>query len=282
MSRNCCSGPHGHSHTPSRGHVPAATETAIDPVCGMTVKIESARHTAVHDGHTYYFCNPECLAKFTAEPARYLKPAEGPPAVPVKPGAIYTCPMHPGDPPGRPGQLPDLRHGAGAGGGDCRGRPQSGTRRHDASVLDRAGRCPCRFWRWRWAVISTNLHMLVGAKTFKLDPVRAGDAGRAVGGLAVLRARLAVAQDAQPQHVHPDRHGHRRRLGLQRRGDRGSRPFPARVPQLRRHGRSLFRGGGGDHRAGAARPGARTAGARADIGRHPRPARSRAQDRASH
>ena len=34
------------------------------------------------------------------------------PAVPE--GTIYTCPMHPADPPGRPGQLPDLRHGAGA------------------------------------------------------------------------------------------------------------------------------------------------------------------------
>ena len=52
-----------------------------------------------------------------------------------------------------------------------------------------------------------------------LDPARARDAGRAVGGLAVLRARLAVRGLAQPQHVHADRARHRRRLGLQpRRG----------------------------------------------------------------
>ena len=73
-----------------------APEIAIDPVCGMKVKVATARNTTQHDGHTYYFCNPKCLVKFTAEPARYLKPAEAvdrePPA---KPGAIYTCPMHP-------------------------------------------------------------------------------------------------------------------------------------------------------------------------------------------
>ena len=50
----------------------------------------------------------------------------------------------------------------------------------------------------------------------ELDPARPRDAGRAVGRLAVLRARLAVAGDAQPQHVHADRDGHRRRLCLQR------------------------------------------------------------------
>jgi cation transport ATPase len=40
-----------------------------------------------------------------------------------------------------------------------------------------------------------------------MDPVRAGDARRALGGLAVLRAWLGLAQDPQPQHVHPDRDG---------------------------------------------------------------------------
>ena len=61
----------------------------------MKVKVAGARNTATHDGHTYYFCNPKCLQKFTAEPLRYLKPAEVVPAAPVAPGTIYTCPMHP-------------------------------------------------------------------------------------------------------------------------------------------------------------------------------------------
>ena len=44
---------------------------AIDPVCGMTVAVEGAAETAVHDGVTYYFCNPGCRQRFEADPARY-------------------------------------------------------------------------------------------------------------------------------------------------------------------------------------------------------------------
>ncbi|HEY6980114.1 heavy metal translocating P-type ATPase [Reyranella sp.] len=79
---------HDHAHA-------AAPETAIDPVCGMKVKIAGASHTAAHHGQTYYFCNPKCLAKFAAEPPRYLKPQAQPTPPPAAPGAIFTCPMHP-------------------------------------------------------------------------------------------------------------------------------------------------------------------------------------------
>jgi Cu+-exporting ATPase len=42
-----------------------------DPVCGMTVSPDTTlRH--VHDGKTYLFCNPKCLAKFSATPEKYL------------------------------------------------------------------------------------------------------------------------------------------------------------------------------------------------------------------
>ena len=61
----------------------------------MKVKIEGAKNTTVHEGQTYYFCNPKCLHKFTANPAHYLKPEEAPPTAPVAPGTIFTCPMHP-------------------------------------------------------------------------------------------------------------------------------------------------------------------------------------------
>jgi Cu+-exporting ATPase len=70
-------------------------EIAIDPVCGMKVKVATAKHVTQHAGHTHYFCNPKCLAKFTAEPDRYLKPRPAEAVTPAKPGAIYTCPMHP-------------------------------------------------------------------------------------------------------------------------------------------------------------------------------------------
>ncbi len=90
MTHACCQS----GHDPS-AHRAANAETAIDPVCGMTVTVAGARHTAAHDGRPYYFCSARCLAKFTAEPQRYLKPAAAAPAEPVAPGTIYTCPMHP-------------------------------------------------------------------------------------------------------------------------------------------------------------------------------------------
>jgi Cu+-exporting ATPase len=73
-------------------------EIAIDPVCGMKVKVATAKNTTLHAGHTYYFCNPKCLVKFTGDPDKYLKPqpAEAvPPAPPAPPGTVFTCPMHP-------------------------------------------------------------------------------------------------------------------------------------------------------------------------------------------
>jgi xanthine dehydrogenase accessory factor len=45
---------------------------AIDPVCGMTVDVASARYRSVHDGETYYFCSAGCLQRFEHDPAPYL------------------------------------------------------------------------------------------------------------------------------------------------------------------------------------------------------------------
>ncbi len=92
MSKECCGGD-AHHH---RGHEhPAAEEIAVDPVCGMKVKVATAKHMTVHGGQTYYFCNPKCLQKFVAEPARYLEPGETAPVLAAPAGAIFTCPMHP-------------------------------------------------------------------------------------------------------------------------------------------------------------------------------------------
>jgi xanthine dehydrogenase accessory factor len=44
---------------------------AIDPVCGMTVAIAGARHSAEVKGRMYYFCCAGCRTKFLADPARY-------------------------------------------------------------------------------------------------------------------------------------------------------------------------------------------------------------------
>ncbi|WP_310449521.1 heavy metal translocating P-type ATPase [Sulfuritalea sp.] len=77
-----------------------ADGTMIDPVCGMTVKPDSA-HRFDYEGRHYRFCSAKCLAKFQADPPRYLVPpapaAAAEPAESVESAAAreYTCPMHP-------------------------------------------------------------------------------------------------------------------------------------------------------------------------------------------
>ena len=84
----------------------------------------------------------------------------------------------------------------------------------------------------------------------------------------------------QPQHVHAHRHGHGRGLSLQPGRHLRARHLPARLPWAERQRRGLFRGRQHDHRAGADRPGAGTARARGDLGRHQGAAQSRAHHRA--
>ncbi|MBA2544775.1 MAG: HAD-IC family P-type ATPase, partial [Deltaproteobacteria bacterium] len=97
---------HDHPHTPNHG------TTALDPVCGMTVK-PTAQHRVVHGDREVLFCSVGCKTKFVADPEKYLKaPAAAPvPDPPVGPpggrvddageprgGPVpseYTCPMHP-------------------------------------------------------------------------------------------------------------------------------------------------------------------------------------------
>ena len=77
---------HAHSH---------AQQSAIDPVCSMTVDPQSAAGSTEHAGKTYYFCSKPCLSAFKADPAKYLSKS-APPTVPAAPvGTQYTCPMHP-------------------------------------------------------------------------------------------------------------------------------------------------------------------------------------------
>ena len=74
---------------------------ARDPVCGMDVEPEEAAGKHEHRGETYYFCNPSCLEKFSADPEKYLTPTKSAAApvggkeVPPARAGDYTCPMHP-------------------------------------------------------------------------------------------------------------------------------------------------------------------------------------------
>ncbi len=45
---------------------------AIDPICGMSVDINTAKYMHEHDSEMYYFCCAGCKVKFAQEPAKYL------------------------------------------------------------------------------------------------------------------------------------------------------------------------------------------------------------------
>jgi xanthine dehydrogenase accessory factor len=54
----------------ARPEMPEVAE-AVDPVCGMTVEVGSARQKVVYDGTTYYFCCAGCLKAFEGDPAAF-------------------------------------------------------------------------------------------------------------------------------------------------------------------------------------------------------------------
>ena len=72
-----------------------------DPVCGMSVDPQTAKHRWEHAGKTYVFCSARCLQKFRDDPQSYLgaagtAPRAAPRAASQGPAdAVYTCPMHP-------------------------------------------------------------------------------------------------------------------------------------------------------------------------------------------
>ena len=51
---------------------------ALDPVCGMTVDPQHVAGSSIYQGKTYYFCSKGCVAKFEANPEKYLHPAVKP------------------------------------------------------------------------------------------------------------------------------------------------------------------------------------------------------------
>ena len=63
-------------HAPPAPMAAAAPTRAhdIDPVCGMSVDVATARHTAEVDGVVYYFCCANCRARFVKQPQDYLRP----------------------------------------------------------------------------------------------------------------------------------------------------------------------------------------------------------------
>ncbi len=53
-------------------------EKVLDPVCGMTIDPDRAAGRVEHNGTTYFFCSKGCVAKFAADPEKYLSGAREP------------------------------------------------------------------------------------------------------------------------------------------------------------------------------------------------------------
>ncbi len=52
---------------------PALPETAVDPVCGMTVTVHEGALFADHDGQRVYFCAAGCRTAFLEDPATFVR-----------------------------------------------------------------------------------------------------------------------------------------------------------------------------------------------------------------
>src|SRR3954454_23430113 len=79
---------------------------AVDPVCGMRVNRDTAKHHLAYHGHYYYFCGQRCGERFEPDRENYLQQKKPEPAAAA--GTIYTCPMHPEVRQGRVRPLPIL------------------------------------------------------------------------------------------------------------------------------------------------------------------------------
>jgi P-type Cu+ transporter len=65
-------------------HAPGKTETAKDPVCGMTVDPSAGKPALDYEGKTYHFCSSMCLEAFRKNPGKYLAPDYEPAGMPGK------------------------------------------------------------------------------------------------------------------------------------------------------------------------------------------------------
>ncbi len=73
----------------------ASTPTAIDPVCGMTVKLNAGKPEFEWKGETYHFCNPKCKHRFEADPVFFVSGNNKRKPKPAAKNVLYTCPMDP-------------------------------------------------------------------------------------------------------------------------------------------------------------------------------------------
>ncbi|NDW06392.1 heavy metal translocating P-type ATPase [Jiella pacifica] len=84
-----------HDHQHAAPDIPAGTETAKDPVCGMTVAVKTDGRHAAFQGETFHFCSEKCQSKFKADPWFYASGRAAGQKKAAPANVQYTCPMHP-------------------------------------------------------------------------------------------------------------------------------------------------------------------------------------------
>ncbi|MBL4891699.1 MAG: cadmium-translocating P-type ATPase [Rhizobiaceae bacterium] len=70
-------------------------DTAIDPVCGMTVKLNAGKPTLIYKNEDYHFCSQSCHDRFDTDPYFFLSGANKRQVMAAPKDARYTCPMDP-------------------------------------------------------------------------------------------------------------------------------------------------------------------------------------------
>ena len=173
-------------------HANAKVDGALDPVCGMTVDPHTTPHRHTHQGRTLLFLLRRLPHEIRRRPAEISRRRAQGRGRRCREGTIYTCPMHPEIRQVGPGACPicgmalepeiaTAEAGPNPELADMTRRFWIGARARGAGVRAGDGRAPRRRAR------------LDRPDAVELAAVRLGDAGGAVGRLAVLRARLAIA-----------------------------------------------------------------------------------------
>ncbi len=74
-----------------RGEEWDSAASVRDPVCGMEIGPEAAADSAEYAGRTYYFCSPDCAARFKSDPESYAAPEQAEPS-PASEQAVEVVP----------------------------------------------------------------------------------------------------------------------------------------------------------------------------------------------
>ena len=115
-----------------------------DPVCGMMVLPSKAAGTIEFEGQRYYFCGKGCVAKFEADPHKYLTPGPVTAASPSESQKAmeYICPMDPEVSQMGPGSCPKCGMALEPANVTLATRTEYTCPMHPEVVSDRPGNCP--------------------------------------------------------------------------------------------------------------------------------------------